>query len=101
MGRFFVNLSCRVGEEYHEVIRYDTAHGYVHVHRFWESVGMQRWRRYEGRPLSEAFQAAYDDLKANWERYLELYKSRKATTKRKRKDLHGQGDKEGGGEDEP
>ena len=71
---FSVNLSYREGEEYHEVIRYDTAHGYVHVHRFWESDEMQRWRSYEGRPLAEAFQAAYDDIKANWERYIELYK---------------------------
>lgn len=74
---FSVNLSYREGEEYRKVIRYDTAHGYVHVHRFWESGKGQRWRRYEGRPLSEAFQAAYDDIKANWERYIELYKRRR------------------------
>lgn len=39
-----------------------------------ESVEMQPWRSYAGRPLAEAFQAAYEDIKTNWERYIELYK---------------------------
>ena len=71
---FSVNLSVRIDDDYHDVIRYDTAHGYLHVHRFWESVEMQPWRSYAGRPLAEAFQAAYEDIKTNWERYIELYK---------------------------
>ena len=71
---FSINLSVWIDDDYHDVIRYDTAHGYLHVHRFWESVEMQPWRPYAGRPLAEAFQAAYEDIKANWERYIELYK---------------------------
>lgn len=71
---FSVNLSYREDDWYHDAIRYDTGHGYVHVHRFWISGEIQRWRSYEGRPLAEAFRAAYEDVKENWERYIELFK---------------------------
>lgn len=69
-----MNLSYWVGNQGYEVIRYDTAHGYVHLHSFWISPEIQRWRSYEDRPLTEAFRAAYQDVKENWERYIELFK---------------------------
>lgn len=71
---FSVNLGYRRNDDYDDVIRYDTAHGYVHVHRFWISPEIQQWRSYEDRPLSAAFDAAYEDVKEHWERYIELFK---------------------------
>jgi hypothetical protein len=34
---FSANLRSRIDGEWREVIRYDTAHGRLHVHRFWRA----------------------------------------------------------------
>jgi len=83
---FSVNLSYWEDDAHYDVIRYDTAHGYIHLHRFWISPEPRRWRRYEGRPLAEAFQAAYNDAKEHWEEYIERFRREVLGGKDKDKD---------------
>lgn len=70
---FAVNYRARWGSEWHEVIRYDTHHGRLHVHRFWRGPG--RTIEFLERPGEgtqdhrERLQAAVDDIRQNWRAY--------------------------------
>lgn len=53
--------------EKEEIVRLDNSHGYVHMHRFFESQDSV-----EDKPSLDAF-SGYDYLKANWQRFARLY----------------------------
>jgi hypothetical protein len=61
------------GEEVHEILKYDTSHGYCHVHRYYKRLNAS------GEPLSgkEVSQASFEecraDIKKNWQKYKAWY----------------------------
>jgi len=70
---FAVNLRSRIGGEWREVIRYDTRHGALHVHRFWraeeESVEYLEGRSEAERAYGRALDEAIEDIRTNWRDY--------------------------------
>jgi len=71
---FAVNLSYLTETESHDVLRYDTAHGYMHVHRFWISREVADREKFAHRSMEEVFEEAYSDIKENWAHYIELFR---------------------------
>lgn len=73
---FSLNHRALIGDEWKEVIRYDTRHGRLHVHRFWRPQGNQVTYLEEPRcrptDRSEKLQAARDDIIEGWERHRRL-----------------------------
>ena len=70
--RFVVQLECRYGEEWHPVLRYDTAHNFAHrdVLRPNRDTVKQELNL---RDYNEALTFAIDDLAQNWHRYRQRY----------------------------
>ncbi|MFB6215220.1 MAG: hypothetical protein ABEI54_05040 [Candidatus Bipolaricaulia bacterium] len=64
-------------EEPENVILYDSAHGEIDCHRYWKESDIKETKRFQHRSQRGAFRAAYNELKENWEHYLELYKKHK------------------------
>ncbi len=70
---FTANYRARFGERWVEVARYDTAHGHLHIHRFWREPEDQieeleppgNPKRAYGSDLDRA----EEDLTANWRTY--------------------------------
>ena len=70
---FAVNYRALIDGDWVEVVRYDTAHGAAHVHRFWRPPG----RRIEALPdhvatgpdLASGLAHAERDLRQNWRKY--------------------------------
>ena len=66
---FSIQYKAFIKGEWRQVIRYDTAHGHLHV--------LRAWREGEGEPVSHLHGIPYKaslpwvkkDLKDNWERY--------------------------------
>jgi len=77
---FSLNLSINVGDEKFDVIRWDTAHSYLHRHEFWKTTKTIRNKQYEGLPLNLAFREFYGDLKNNWENYVKRWKDAQKNT---------------------
>lgn len=70
---FAANYRAVIGGRWVEVVRYDTAHGHLHVHRSWRRAG-HRVGPVEDPPSTAADYAwalkeAKMDLKRNWRRY--------------------------------
>lgn len=68
---FSLNLRALIGDAWHPVVRYDTHHGTLHVHRSWRPFGRQieelddrLWPTYDF-----ALQAAEEDLRRRWRTY--------------------------------
>ncbi|MBI4393314.1 MAG: hypothetical protein HY556_05890 [Euryarchaeota archaeon] len=66
---FALNYRARIGGAWHEVARYDTCHGYVHLHRAWlpeqdRVTTMAREKR--STRLKVALQEARSDILENW-----------------------------------
>ena len=66
---FCLNYRARVGTIWHEVVRYDTAHGWPHVHRFWRGTTPRPWPGSPPGDLGAAAIWADQDLHANWREY--------------------------------
>lgn len=69
---FSVNYRAQIGGEWVEVVRYDTAHGHLHVHRNWkegDAITPLEDPEDPDPPYNEAFTKAEQDLKANWRTY--------------------------------
>jgi hypothetical protein len=68
-----LNYLAHIDDEIREVVRYDTDHGYLHRHRFWLSENKQVHDLEDPKNPSTdygaVFQAAADDLRANWSAY--------------------------------
>jgi hypothetical protein len=71
---FAVCLNLVEGENNYEVIRYDTAHGPFHVHRYYVKDPAQQREDLPTRSLKAALDQAIDDIEANAERYLRSYR---------------------------
>lgn len=73
---FTINYRTRIEERWVEVCRYDTCHGYRHLHRFWKEDPAQvqsfPHQKVPAHRYHAAFRMARDDLAANWERYRRL-----------------------------
>ena len=70
--RFVAQLECRYGDEWHPVLRYDTAHDFAHrdvlrpnQNAIKQELGL--------RDYNEALTFATDDLAQNWLRYRQRY----------------------------
>lgn len=70
---FKINYRALVRGKWTEVVRYDMAHGHLHVHRFWLPAGKQIEALDEPKrrnpPYNEQLTKARDDLRENWEKY--------------------------------
>ncbi len=67
-AEIMVQLECWIGGKWEQVRRYDTKHGFLHVHLMpWDKRRDKR-RRLE-RGLSEALSMAIAELKEGWPRY--------------------------------
>ena len=64
-----VQLESLIADRWREVRRYDTSHGYLHVHRApWDDSRDQRLRvQHTG--LKDALNTAIGEIKANWPVY--------------------------------
>lgn len=61
------------GENKHEIIRFDSAHGYCHVHRFYQRLD-DEGKKIKGRTISQTtFDECRQDIKNNWTNYKKLY----------------------------
>ncbi|UCE17178.1 MAG: hypothetical protein JSV84_09750 [Gemmatimonadota bacterium] len=70
---FAIQYETLIVENWHPVIRYDTAHGFAHLDRMHpdgsvEKVPLLYW------DYNEALTFAQHDIKSNWEWYRERYK---------------------------
>lgn len=70
---FMIQYETFIGELWHPIIRYDTAHGFAHRDRIWPSGIVDKHPLFfENYNL--AFTFATLDLKANWGSYRKAYK---------------------------
>ena len=76
---FSVQLSLIREGELHEVIRYDSAHGTVHVHKFWRAKTQREDLRLGEKGKGLTF--AVDDLQENWDSYLDLFEQHRQGNK--------------------
>ncbi|MFQ5796687.1 MAG: hypothetical protein ACE5JP_16790, partial [Candidatus Bipolaricaulia bacterium] len=66
---FAVSYSTKIEEEWHEVIRYDTAHGFLHVQRFWRSPEPVPLPEFERIPYGKLVNQFVDEITDNMTRY--------------------------------
>ena len=71
---FAVCLNLVEDEESYDVVRYDTAHGPFHVHRYYVKDPSQQREDLPTRSLKAALDEAIDDIEANGERYMRSYR---------------------------
>jgi hypothetical protein len=64
---FALQLEVTIGGEAEIVLRFDTAHGYVHEHLFAAQVA-QRRRRLRFPDWASAYTYCYEYVKRNWDR---------------------------------
>lgn len=74
---FVVNFRAKISGEWNEVIRYDTYHGKLHVHRYWRTKDNQiEYLEKEERNFKNyaaAYQKAREDIEENWKRFRQTY----------------------------
>jgi len=61
------------GEENYEIIRYDTAHGRCHVHRFYIELGHKGDLLLDNRVDDKSFREFRMDIAENYKKYVEAY----------------------------
>lgn len=70
---FAVNYRAQIQGEWVEVVRYDTNHGYLHIHENWKdpetAIRPLEDKENADPPYNETFTKAQEDLKANWRDY--------------------------------
>ena len=71
---FCISLEAMIEDEFREVCRYDTSHGFFHLDQFYKSGGKEK-RIIEIASLKAAFEFAEQDLIKNWRKYVERYKN--------------------------
>lgn len=69
---FMVQLECLFGDDWHPVVRYDTAHGFAHRDLLHPS-GETEKKITPVRDFNEALTFAIQDLTKNWETYRRRY----------------------------
>jgi hypothetical protein len=70
--RFVVQLECRFNDEWHPVVRYDTAHDFAHRDVLHPS-GKARKTAMATQDYNEALTLAIKDLADHWENYRRRY----------------------------
>lgn len=68
---FMVQLEVELQDEWRPVIRYDTAHGFVHIDGFTRQGKVSKERL--GLTRAEALTRAERDIKQNWAMYRERF----------------------------
>ncbi len=70
---FSINYCAEIDGMPVEICRYDTCHGFLHVHRFWKPLRQQTQDLEDPTApfpsYREAFALAASDLKKNWKTY--------------------------------
>jgi len=66
---FGINYRTLLAGRWHNVIRYDTAHGCVHRHRFWKEGWFEEIENIGEVDLKKAFDGCFEDVIANWGNY--------------------------------
>jgi hypothetical protein len=69
--RFTVQLEVLVNNEWRVVIRYDVAHGFAHIDRYY--LGGRKVKKELHLKLGEALTLADEDIKENWKAYQEEF----------------------------
>lgn len=66
---FVLSYRAQMEGKWYEVIRYDTAHGCLHVQKFWQSPKPIKLPEFEYMGMKEIFDNFWKDLEENWEMY--------------------------------
>jgi len=67
---FSIQYKAYINGKWRRVIRYDTAHGYLHVHRAWrQEEDHDTVPQVDGLPYAAVLPWVEKDLKKNWARY--------------------------------
>ncbi len=72
---FSLNYRTKIGEDFFQIYRVDTSHGFLHEQRFWitpEPIPIPKM----GKELKEIFEFYLDLIKNNYRRYRKYYKER-------------------------
>lgn len=64
---FSVNYRTKMDDRWCDVIRYDTAHGMIHVHKFWTSSKIMPLHAVTD--MKTGIIEAMKDVKSNWKMY--------------------------------
>lgn len=70
--KFIVQLECRFNDEWHPVVRYDTAHDFAHRDLLHPS-GTTEKTEMATRDYNEGLTFAIKDLTDNWQKYRRRY----------------------------
>jgi len=65
--RFVVQLEVLVNDRWHVVVRYDCAHGFTHVDRYY--IDGRKVKKELHLDLDEALTLADEDIRENWKSY--------------------------------
>ncbi|GFP26789.1 hypothetical protein HKBW3S43_00179 [Candidatus Hakubella thermalkaliphila] len=68
---FVVQLEVFVNDQWREVIRYDSAHGFAHMDRYY--LDGRKVKKDLNLDLSEALTLADEDIKENWKAYQRVF----------------------------
>jgi len=68
---FALNMRSKIGNDWREVYRVDTAHGYLHEQRFWISAKPTPIKQQS--QMQYAFEHYMEQIKNNFERYRKYY----------------------------
>lgn len=71
IGRFSIQLEIFVDNEWCVAIRYDTAHGFAHVDRYYFKGSKSKQEI--NLEFSEVLTLADEDIRENWKRYQKEY----------------------------
>ena len=70
-----LQVYCTGGEN-HEIIKFDTAHGFCHVHRYYRNL-QDKGEKLIGKEISQkAFDECREDIKCNWRKYRKWFISK-------------------------
>ena len=68
---FAVQLEVLVNNQWQVVIRYDSAHGFAHIDKYY--IGGRKIKKELNLKLSEALIVADEDIKENWKIYQKAF----------------------------
>ena len=68
---FTVQLEVFVKKQWREVIRYDSAHGFAHIDRYY--LDGRKVKKERNLELNEALTLADEDIKENWKVYQKAF----------------------------
>ena len=68
---FAVQLEVFVNDQWREVIRYDSAHGFAHIDRYY--LDGRKVKKDLNLKLNEALTLADEDIKENWKAYQKAF----------------------------